>query len=374
MSNKNSPTTAGSPRRAFTLIELLVVIGIIALLIGLLLPSMGKARDVARTVVCSATQRGLGQAQQFYLSENKEFFASMYTSGAEQHAAGSNLTPFYGDTSATTPVQRWDWISPIIGNERNFQPNRAARFAQILNDNACAANRNFNQNLFGDFADKPEFENYQLRGQAGRTQGYRMVSYLQPIGFGTFSPRASNAIRAYKRRDGTTFIRDDSSSANFANPAASPDNYMPRLDLVGTQLSNKVLLMDGMRFFEYTNTSIAGSNQGDLDFDATVPGGTYGAFYDSPAFERGHSYGSRRDLASGASRAPAGATAHIRLTFRHNDGVNATFFDGSTRYLKRKDVWERVDYFHPSNSIYTGADVHADARNSGRFQPQTRLP
>jgi prepilin-type N-terminal cleavage/methylation domain-containing protein/prepilin-type processing-associated H-X9-DG protein len=361
-------------RGAFTLIELLVVIGIIALLIGLLLPSMGKAREVARTVVCAATQRGLGQAQQFYLSENKEFFASMYTSGAEQHAAGSNLAPFYGDTSASTPVQRWDWISPILGDARNFQANRAARFAQILNDNACAANRNFNQNLFGTFDDKPEFENYQLRGQGGRTQGYKMVSYLQPIGFGTFSPRASNAIRAYKRRDGSTFIRDDGTSANFSNPAEAPANYVPRLDRVGTQLSNKVLLMDGMRFFEYTNAGVPGSNQGDLDFDATVSGGVYGAFYDSPAFNRGHAYGSERNLASGASRGPVGATAHLRLSFRHNDGVNATFFDGSTRYLKRTDVWERVDYFHPSNSIYTGVDVHNAARTSNRFTVGQPLP
>jgi len=57
--------------RGFTLVELLVVIGIIALLIGILLPVMNKVRQQGRTISCQANVRSILQAAMLYASENK---------------------------------------------------------------------------------------------------------------------------------------------------------------------------------------------------------------------------------------------------------------------------------------------------------------
>lgn len=67
------------PHRGFTLVELLVVIGIIALLISILLPSLGRARETANRVKCSANLRGVGQGIANYVASNGGVLPASYT-------------------------------------------------------------------------------------------------------------------------------------------------------------------------------------------------------------------------------------------------------------------------------------------------------
>ena len=58
----------------FTLVELLVVIGIIAVLVGIILPALTKAQSAAKRAQCLSNQRQLAQAMNLYMYENKGRF------------------------------------------------------------------------------------------------------------------------------------------------------------------------------------------------------------------------------------------------------------------------------------------------------------
>jgi prepilin-type N-terminal cleavage/methylation domain-containing protein/prepilin-type processing-associated H-X9-DG protein len=331
----HSDMTRQGARRGFTLIELLVVIAIIALLVGLLLPALRQARDAARTIVCASNARSLATGQLFYANDWKEFYASAVTSGAEAHATDG--AAIVGDTTSSTPVSTYDWISPTIGDSAQLSPNRAQRTRQIFTTYGCpSANQPTQLYTEGSTpADRSQFENVL------NTVGFKQISYIAPYQFYVYPNRAA-AERARYRNVTLQF-------STFTTPVTVPDSFVPSLNKIGLQASNKVMFADGTRYFD-RDTQV-------LDFDWSAGRHLFGSFTDSgPTFHGSTAYG----------RQPTGAKApeNHRLSMRHGnkDRMNVAYWDGHVALMTNAEAWRDPRPWWPGGSVFNGGSATPESQ------------
>jgi prepilin-type N-terminal cleavage/methylation domain-containing protein len=139
--------TPGSGGRAFTLVELLVVVGIIAILIAILLPVLGRARARAAQTACMSNLRQIGVAIRMYADDNHDHYPYAVTVGSWPYRRRPGMR------DPTDPSSYPEWLGlpallhgikpddynlgmtiPQVQNQINTQLANKARYLNALNN------------------------------------------------------------------------------------------------------------------------------------------------------------------------------------------------------------------------------------------------
>jgi prepilin-type N-terminal cleavage/methylation domain-containing protein len=253
---QKAPRPHPHARCGFTLIELLVVIAIIAILLSLLLPALGQARNTARQVVCSANLKQLTLAIASYGDSYREaIVGSPQTSGADA------LTGRFNGVA----IQTWDWIGPLA-HYLGYQGPGDGEDAAALNEQMRA--------LRFDWY-REEFE-----------PAVCPSNDFQSVPFGAGDPWTTGRMISYNVSTQFTSTTAESPIGTGQRLQQDRGGYRPNLSRVGPG-HMKVALFEGHRFVRPS----AGASAPDYDVPLDAPyGGAFGGvgpwFLDSAELNR----------------------------------------------------------------------------------------
>ncbi len=298
----------------FTLIELLVVIAIIGLLMSILLPSLNKAKELARSVSCKAHMKGAATAMSVYATSWNDWLAGPNTSGLE--LTMTNNAPEEGTSSS--PVQNMDWVSPTLGDEFSLPANRFKRLERILNtDLRCPSNHK-------------KYDAFYPSGNEWLSNippdSIRYSSYSAALGFHVYSSFVTNYQYGY--------IND----IRIKNAVSIPRSYRPKLSKIGRP-TEKIYVMDGARYVNSENTVTFNA------FAKQIDGGNFMLY--GPALPN-----SGDPFLMNRNGTPQ--DYNLRFGWRHDGKFNVTFFDGHVETLS----WEeslKTNYYFPKGSMINNA-------------------
>lgn len=335
-----APKPSGPKPSAFTLIELLVVVAIIAILIGILLPALGSARQAAWAMGSSSMQRQLVVGIMAYAAENDDWIVGLNTSGRKIFKTAPTDDYLRAmQTRSSMPVQAYDWISPCIGQDAGLPGNREHRFYKILEDFSDPAMK-IRSPVFGTGTGtgNGEMADWLLEHADDPAHG---VSFLMPIRFQLFGGSSSGerVASGVSVGDPGTFGSSAGGPGELNVPVTMPRSYVPKAVNVGAS-GRKIAIADGFRYLRVGGSGYA------LDFDASYTGTTYGSFTDdSPMVMGCKSWGRRGDEGRSAE------SATLQLSYRHSGRMDACFWDGHVSMLTIKDS-KNPAFWTPSKSTY----------------------
>ncbi|HEY1683279.1 MAG TPA: prepilin-type N-terminal cleavage/methylation domain-containing protein [Tepidisphaeraceae bacterium] len=325
-------------KTGFTLVELLVVIGIIALLISILLPSLNKARRAANTIKCEANLHSICQAMLTYAAQQRGYILGSPDTTGSILFTGSKLTIA---NNVPQVNQTWDWETPALdamGVKIQYTPitgdpghvKAQARWDRV----------NFELNYKGFQCPQNVVLAPLYTGASASAcfPGVNNIPYFLPRN--SYSTSLAFLITSDPTylTDGNTTITNTGST--YINP---PAGYSPQVAKVGDG-SRKIFISEGSRYI------LSSANSNDIDFspggnvsgtpDSASQGGQYSDYGVYDTFNRGH----QREACPTASTGGAGALADERLIWCNHGSTSphaaadamkftAGFFDGHVEVL-----------------------------------------
>ena len=321
--------------RGVTLIELAVGVAVVSTLVGITTPVVMGVRTSARQSMCLVQQRTLQIGMTQYMLSNRRHLPGIDRTGLRYMGSIANRLAMLGDTSPSTPVSTFDWISPCLGDDLGLSPNRARRTAQIFDRLACPEATHTCDALYErPFPpdDKDDFRAIQ------EIEGYRQISYLSPVSFHLRGP-------GWRATQYATY--------RWRGPAVPPERYIPMIDQVGNP-AGKVFVADGTRYL---------TRSGILDFDVNPVPKFFGSFTSSgPIYAASTAYGRKpnRPQLSGETPVPV-HEENWKMSYRHRGEINVMFFDGSARGLDRTAANTDATLWYPRGSEFTGASATVES-------------